>query len=949
MSLRILMVLVLVLLVLWDFTAAGAPPSTGLKQSVNASTLAVDNTTFINANRFLMFVTNHGSFGRDLANLFWFDYGTWYPYPVGQDTSIIKTSAVGGYSPQYAAGLWLGGYVDGNLRVTVAEYSDEYVPGIMFGGTSSPDNPAFRVYKLYSDSLADNPNQDYLDWPAGQGAPVDGFGEPLMVGDQMLWSSFNDADPDAHTVNAGSTSPLGIEVHHTTYAFDSSDPMGDMVFLRYILHNRGENEISDFYITLWADFDLGQASDDMVACDTLNQMFYTYNADNDDFQYGDTPPAVGYVVLKGPLAQSQDDTAFFDGVWIPDHKNLQLAAVVSYIGGVDPANAAESYNLMQGLHKDGSPLANGTPFVYPGDPVAGTGDLDPVGGEKKIMGSFGPMQFNPGDSQYVLLALVGAQATDRLTSVTLLKSYLSVIEDYVAELEGNAEFNARDHSVFIDANQVLMFVTNYGIFGRDIGDIFDYDCGTWWPYPGDTSDIRNNIDNAADYTPLFHAGLWLGGVDSVSGETRVAMGEYSSEFIPGPMENMTYVPMEPAFLTYKLYRDSLEDNPNIDYTNWPVDLGAPVDDQGRPEMLGTQMLWSVFNDADTTAHTNSAGSTWPLGIEVQQTTWAFYGTEPGSDVDESSSLFIRYKLYNNGPNTIKNMYIGHWSDPDLGAASDDLVGCDTLGNIWFCYNSTNSDDNYGSPPPALGFKLLYGPLVPSPGDEAYFDGDTIPDFENLDMTAFGLQFGSLDPDTYQQVYWYLQGLTKSGAPYTYMGDILTHQASGDPVAGVGDLDIAADDRRMLASSGPFDFRPGDSQFVLVKMAVAEGTSNLNSITEVKALLNSGFDPISDTTGSHPPPPPVPSTFWVSQNYPNPFNPSTRIDYHVSRTARVTIDIYNILGQKVLRLVDRVQPPGEYWVTWDGTGVDGKRVGTGLYLYRFTAGNLEETKKMLLVK
>ncbi len=952
MSLRTTLAQIPLLVVVMSLTVSGAPPGTERKESANTSTLVVDNTTFINANRILMFVTNHGSFGRDISGVFGRDYGTWYPYPVGQDTSIINSSQVGDFSPQYSAGLWLGGYVDGNLRLTVAEYNTEYVPGIMAGGSSLPDNPAFRVFKLYSDSLEDNPNQDYLDWPTGQGAPVDGLGNPLMSGDQMLWSAFNDADADAHINPAGNTLPLGIEIHQTTYAFDSDDPMGDMVFLRYILHNRGANEISDFYIMLWADLDIGQGSDDMVGSDTLGQMFYGFNGDNDDWQYADTPPAVGYVVLKGPVVPSQNDTAYFDGYWVPDRKNLELAAVASYIGGVDPASALESYNLMRGLKIDGTPLANGTAFIYPGDPVAGTGDLDPVASDKRIMGSFGPMQFNPGDSQFVLLALVGAQATDRLTSVTLLKSYLSVVEDYVAQLEAEARYDVRDHNTFLDANQILMFVTNYGRFGCDPGEIFGRGYGTWWPYPGDTSYIRNDIDDAAKHSPIFAAGLWLGGVDSTTGETRIAIAEYSAEYVPGPMDNMTFSPMDPSFRSYKLYRDSLEDNPNDDYTNWPVGLGAPVDDEGRPDMLGTQMLWSVFNDADPAAHSNIAGQTLPLGIEVQQTVWAFYGIEEGSDVDERASLFIRYKLYNKGPSTIKNMYIGHWTDPDLGNAGDDLVGCDTLGDIWFCYNSTEDDTRYGSPAPALGFKLLYGPVVPSPGDEAFFDNATLSDFKNLDMTAYTLMFGSLDPDNADQTYWYLQGLTKSGAPYTYLGDELAFRASGDPVSGMGDLDIAPDDRRMLASSGPFDFRPGDSQFVMVKMAMARGETRLGSIIDVKALLNSGFDPLNDTTGSHPPPPPpppLPSTFWVSQNYPNPFNPTTTIDYHLSQAARVTIDIYNILGQKVRRLIDRTQPPGEYQAIWDGTTSNGERAGTGLYFYRFRAGGIQETKKMLLLK
>jgi len=150
----------------------------------------VDNITYINANNILMFVTNHGNFGWDIADVFGWDAGTFYPY-VNND-SILNGSLRN--FVLYTAGLWLGGQVNGQTRVAVAEYSDEYVPGPMADSSFQPDNPSFKVYKLYADSLESNPNSDYLNWPADQGAPVDEMGRPLMLGDQMLWTVFNDAD-----------------------------------------------------------------------------------------------------------------------------------------------------------------------------------------------------------------------------------------------------------------------------------------------------------------------------------------------------------------------------------------------------------------------------------------------------------------------------------------------------------------------------------------------------------------------------------------------------------------------------------------------------------------------------------------------------------------------------------------------------------------------------------
>lgn len=93
----------------------------------------------------------------------------------------------------------------------------------------------------------------------------------------------------------------------------------------------------------------------------------------------------------------------------------------------------------------------------------------------------------------------------------------------------------------------------------------------------------------------------------------------------------------------------------------------------------------------------------------------------------------------------------------------------------------------------------------------------------------------------------------------------------------------------------------------------------------------------------------PFTFDLAQNYPNPFNPATTIRYQVANKGRVSITIFNILGQKVRTLVDAVRPAGAYSITWDGTSDRGARVSSGVYLYRMEAGDFVKVQKMLLLK
>jgi hypothetical protein len=95
--------------------------------------------------------------------------------------------------------------------------------------------------------------------------------------------------------------------------------------------------------------------------------------------------------------------------------------------------------------------------------------------------------------------------------------------------------------------------------------------------------------------------------------------------------------------------------------------------------------------------------------------------------------------------------------------------------------------------------------------------------------------------------------------------------------------------------------------------------------------------------------PVPEGFELAQNYPNPFNPETEISYSIPEASNVKLEIFNIMGQKVTTLADQHQDAGSYTVRWDSRGSDGNRVSSGIYLYRLTAGEFVETKKMILMK
>ena len=95
----------------------------------------------------------------------------------------------------------------------------------------------------------------------------------------------------------------------------------------------------------------------------------------------------------------------------------------------------------------------------------------------------------------------------------------------------------------------------------------------------------------------------------------------------------------------------------------------------------------------------------PMGIEEQVTVWGY-----NSAGLLGSMMFKRYVIINKSNTPLEEMYISIWNDPDVGDATDDFVGCDTVLSLTYAYNATPMDAVYGNQPPAVGYDFLQGPI-----------------------------------------------------------------------------------------------------------------------------------------------------------------------------------------------------------------------------------------------
>lgn len=119
-------------------------------------------------------------------------------------------------------------------------------------------------------------------------------------------------------------------------------------------------------------------------------------------------------------------------------------------------------------------------------------------------------------------------------------------------------------------------------------------------------------------------------------------------------------------------------------------------------------------------------------------------------------------------------------------------------------------------------------------------------------------------------------------------------------------------------------------------ASARLTVNYGTIEPNVAPGPDGADPINLTI--------IPGNNSLDQNYPNPFNPSTQIHFGLSKPAHVRLLVYDVLGRQVAKLVDEQMAAGYHLVTWNASNVS-----SGIYVYRVTAGDYVQTRRMLLMK
>lgn len=386
----------------------------------------------------------------------------------------------------YESGFNWGGVINGEVRFGGSTFPSGLVHGKI--GQDPEDSRMFRVRPDYatgsmsSEILDDEKGGDeaairaqyrldWDQWPWQDGAPyadVNGNGVydadpdgngiydlgediPGFPGaDQTIYFIANAADGEK-SMQFYASPAQQIEMHATVWGYSRTGPLGNMIFKKYDLFNKGEDDYTNFYVGVWNDPDVGNAGDDFAGCDTVLSLGFAYNANSIDNIYGERVPAPGYDFFQGPIVPSPGDTALVSGLKVPDWRNLGMTAYYYFVNENGTAYSDPDldnyetgtlyfYNLLQGrmpttgeLFPIPESLGGGvTSFPLSGDPVAGTGYLDGMvkpAADRRFGMSSGPFTLVAGSHQEIVIAQMVAQGANNIESVRKLKQFDQVAQE----------------------------------------------------------------------------------------------------------------------------------------------------------------------------------------------------------------------------------------------------------------------------------------------------------------------------------------------------------------------------------------------------------------------------------------------------------------------------------------------------------------------------------------
>jgi hypothetical protein len=321
--------------------------------------------------------------------------------------------------------------------------------------------------------------------------------------------------------------------------------------------------------------------------------------------------------------------------------------------------------------------------------------------------------------------------------------------------------------------------------------------------------------------------------------------------------------------------------------------------------------------------------------------------------DEAESEIALEPTYN------EDEYGLDWLDLERQLNSGDIV------NYYFTALDEAGDPNMGRLPESGDFELLMA------------DAETFEDFEEFGIDRWITEGAWMLSDQHSHSGDY--SMVFSDPSYPNNADDLAYMDFGYDLSPYTAASITIYHKNLI--------RPGDTCFVVISGDGGQAWTTVGSITglvgpgfvfnefDISPALNPndhdyrvGFRFVSDAsdnwaglflddigwgigpmTGVDEFVAELPTELSLNQNYPNPFNPQTNISFALANDSHVSLDVYDLLGRRVVRLIDEKMNVGSYTITWDGRDAVGNEISSGIYFYRLSTEQGVRQEKMTLLR
>lgn len=419
----------------------------------------------------------------------------------------------------------------------------------------------------------------------------------------------------------------------------------------------------------------------------------------------------------------------------------------------------------------------------------------------------------------------------------------------------------QDSSAFLDVNLIKAKIVTGGLNFCTANHDVDF----MYEYPIDSGKKT-----------IFCSALWIGAKNQ--NNLHLAAERYHQngrDYYPGPVMDPISYPSEVINWNkvWKINKSEIDNHiinwntlgyviPNS-ISHWPVyanpalninhDLAPYVDTDSDgfynpangdyPYIRGDQAIYFIFNDS-VFQHTETGGK--KLGVEVHALAYA-YNNNPLL----TKTVFVNYLIYNRSSRVYDSLYVGLFTDIDLGDGSDDYIGCDSTLDTYFGYNGDSIDGTglpwqYGNNPPVQAVTMLNQPMT----SFAYFNNS-------------GALEAISDPDSANEYFLLMKNYWKDGTHFCYGG--LGHQiAGGNPAIPVKYVfpgypndstqwnEVNAGnppyDRRGVGITGPMTLLPGqyisfDGAYITVDSGLAKSYnfSNVDNMLDIVPLIRDYFN------------------------------------------------------------------------------------------------------------